>query len=172
MVGQILREHIFNPDKKRAIVLTSATIDVSNSFDNFKRLLGLDKVETDDTILESPFDIGNQAKLYTYQQDITDHDSVIRQYVVDGQAMVLFTSYESLEETSANLHAWMEQEGSNVFLQRKGEDFHDVVEKFKAAAKGVLFATSSGWQGIDIKGDALKTVIITKNRFHRSSKLF
>jgi ATP-dependent DNA helicase DinG len=161
--GQTLREHVFRP--KRAVVLTSATIDVDPSFVNFKLLVGLDEVDTKDIALKSPYDIEKQAEVLTLHQNVEDHGSVIRKYILDGQAIVLFTSYESLEETYKGLHAWMEQEGINAFIQRKEKRFLDVVEDFKADSKGVLFATSSGWQGIDIKGDALKTVIITKIPF-------
>jgi ATP-dependent DNA helicase DinG len=82
-----------------------------------------------------------------------------------GNAFVLFTSYGMLKSCYDALKDTLTNKGYHIL--RQGEDSRNVlVRKFKEKNRSVLFGTDSFWEGIDIVGDALRCVIITKLPFH------
>jgi ATP-dependent DNA helicase DinG len=92
---------------------------------------------------------------------------MIRRYVerTDGHAFVLFTSYEMLRQTAAELTPWLAERNLGLYAQSDGLPRTQMVERFKANPRAVLLGTDSFWQGVDVPGDALQTVIITKLPF-------
>ena len=92
---------------------------------------------------------------------------MIERYVErsDGRAFVLFTSYEMLRETASRLTAWLAQRDYALYSQADGTPRSTMLERFKENPRGVLLGTDSFWQGVDVPGDALQTVIITKLPF-------
>jgi ATP-dependent DNA helicase DinG len=83
----------------------------------------------------------------------------------DGHAFVLFTSYESLRSAAAALEPWLAEQGLALYAQSDGVPRSQMVERFKANPRAVLLGTDSFWQGVDVPGDALRTVIITRLPF-------
>ncbi|TWT38550.1 ATP-dependent DNA helicase [Blastopirellula retiformator] len=173
-VGPALRSELFQAVD--SVIMTSATLAVGggNSFDFFKSRVGLTKSET--FSLGSPFDYSEQAKLILVNEmpdpsDRKNYDKavveMIRRYVArtQGRAFVLFTSYEMLRWAASSLTRWLSQEGIELFSQSDGMPRSVMVEKFKQSEKAVLFGTDSFWQGVDVPGDALQNVIITKLPF-------
>ena len=174
-VGPILREDLFG--KVSSVILTSATLAVGRaaSFDFLQDRLGLSKAVG--KRLGSPFDFRRQAKLIlleglpdpSTQRDQFDRrvPKLVQRYVErsQGRAFVLFTSYQLLNAVAGELKAWLMTHGYQLFCQ--GEDLArtQMVEEFKKAERGVLFGTESFWQGVDVPGDALSNVIITKLPF-------
>lgn len=182
-VGATLREHLFQ--QVPSVIMTSATLCVhpsgkrdpadAHAFDHFKSRIGLTQVDTLE--LGSPFDYRKQAQIIlldgmpdpsdepiAYQHRIVD---MIRRYVArtDGHAFVLFTSYELLRETAARLTPWLAEQDLALYSQADGTPRTTMIERFKENPRGVLFGTDSFWQGVDVPGDALQTVIITKLPF-------
>ncbi|HVW36976.1 MAG TPA: helicase C-terminal domain-containing protein, partial [Pirellulales bacterium] len=92
---------------------------------------------------------------------------LIRRYVAqtDGHAFVLFTSYEMLRQAAAELTPWLAKRNLAIYSQRDGLPRSQMVERFKANPRAVLLGTDSFWQGVDVPGDALQMVIITKLPF-------
>src|SRR5205807_3280970 len=82
-----------------------------------------------------------------------------------GRAFVLFTSYQMMKRAANQLGPWFEQEGLPLLCQGEGLPRNLMLERFRAAGNAVLFGVDSFWQGVDVPGEALSNVIITKLPF-------
>lgn len=174
-VGPVLRKELF--ETTRSVILTSATLAVGRraSFDFFKSRIGL--TQCDSLQLGSPFDYRRQAKLILVRdmpdpgQDKDGFEkrciAMIRRYVArtDGRAFVLFTSYDMLRRAASQLTPWLAANNLALYSQADGLPRHQMLERFKANPRAVLLGTDSFWQGVDVPGDALQNVIITKLPF-------
>jgi len=92
---------------------------------------------------------------------------MIRRYVArtDGRAFVLFTSYDMMKRVAAQLTPWLAERNLGLYCQADGLPRTAMIEKFRANPRSVLLGTDSFWQGVDVPGDALQNVIITKLPF-------
>lgn len=173
-VGPVLRDELFN--KLDTVVLTSATLAIgAENFDFFKSRIGLTK--TNELKLGSPFDYRDQARLII-QNRIPDpsqspnefEEAVcerIRRYVsqTNGRAFVLFTSYRMLKNCAARLSTWFAEQNMSLYCQGDGLPRTQMLDKFRKDDAAVLFGADSFWQGVDVPGDALQNVIITRLPF-------
>ena len=174
-VGPVLREQLFQ--RIPTVILTSATLAVgkNDSFDFFRQRLGL--VKTNTLRLGSPFDYSEQAELITlrgmpdpakqgaaYQQACVE---LVQRFVRedDGHAFVLFTSYEMMRRVASAISPWLRANNLNLLSQADGTPRTQMLELFKKDSRTVLLGTDSFWQGVDVPGDALQLVIITKLPF-------
>ena len=176
--GKILYEKVFAP--KKAIILTSATLAIAGSFDYFKERTGLNLYteEIHQLQIASPFNYSKQAKLFL-TSDIPNQNEVPEQFyhtelaniidklvnVSQGKTLVLFTSHYSLKQTYLRLKPVFEEMeilllGHNIDGARSA-----LIEEFIRNKKAVLFGTASFWEGIDIPGESLSSVIIVKLPF-------
>ena len=159
-----------NEHAARSWVFTSATLTQADDFSLFKEELGLEKAK--DLVLPSPFHYGQQAILHIprHLPDPRDREYVDRWQrqvlpLVEANAggtFVLFTSYAALNKVK---DLWKEKlDNKTVFAQG---DLHknELIEQFRDAGDAVLLATSSFWEGVDVKGTALSLVIIDKLPF-------
>ncbi|HUY89787.1 MAG TPA: helicase C-terminal domain-containing protein [Pirellulales bacterium] len=174
-VGPVLREQLF--ERVPSVIMTSATLAVGakGSFDFFRSRIGLTQAET--LAVGSPFNYREQARLVLVEgmPDPTankrDYErkaiEMIRRYVAqtDGHAFVLFTSYEMLRQAAAELTPWLAERNLALYAQSDGLPRSQMLERFKADPRAVLLGTDSFWQGVDVPGDALQMVIITKLPF-------
>ncbi len=174
-VGPALREQLF--DKISTVVMTSATLTVgqSGSFDFFKSRIGLTQAAC--RRWGSPFDYPRQAELVLVDgmpdpaSDMALYEraaiKMIRRYVArsDGHAFVLFTSYDMMNHAAAELTPWLAERDLGLYCQAGGLPRSQMLERFRANPRAVLLGTDSFWQGVDVPGDALQTVIITKLPF-------
>ena len=173
-VGPELREQLFN--KVDTCILTSATIATgTDSFEFFQRQTGLTQTRTRQ--LGSPFDYRRQARVVVVDNmadpalDRDTHErqsfDAIRRYVAqtDGHAFVLCTSYQFLHRAVRDLTPWMAEQDLAIYNQGDGTDRSQLLQQFKDNPRGVLFGTDSFWQGVDVQGDALQNVIITRLPF-------
>ncbi len=174
-VGPVLRNELFA--RVDSVIMTSATLSVGKKqdFDFFKSRIGLPQSDT--LALGSPFDFQRQAELILvrgmsdpslnkdgFQRDVVE---MLRRYIArsDGHAFALFTSYEMLTRAATQLTPWLAQHDLALYSQADGVPRSRMVEQFKENPRGVLFGTDSFWQGVDVPGDALRTVIITRLPF-------
>lgn len=173
-VGPMLRDELFNQVK--TAILTSATLAVGGeNFDFVKNRLGMTKSR--EMILGSPFDYQSQVKLILPEgmpdpaESSRDYESLvcekIKHYVsqTKGSAFVLFTSYKMLKGCASRLSSWFTKENLSLYSQGDGLPRSLMLEKFRNDSHGVLFGTDSFWQGVDVPGDALRNVIITRLPF-------
>ncbi|MDG2207785.1 MAG: helicase C-terminal domain-containing protein [Pirellulales bacterium] len=174
-VGPALRSELF--ERVPSVVLTSATLAVgqSHSFDFFTSRTGIAKAES--LRLGSPFNYARQAQLILVEgmpDPSTERDAfeeqmipVIARYVdrTDGHAFVLFTNYSSMRRTAEALAHWFRERDLNLLCQADGMPRTQMLERFRAEPRSVLFGTDSFWQGVDVPGEALVNVIVTKLPF-------
>ena len=173
-VGPEIREHLLN--KTDSVIMASATIATGgSSFDFFRNRVGM--TQGDVLKLGSPFDYKTQAKLIlvtnmanpSENRDLHERQCVdaIKEYVkrTDGHAFVLFTSYDLLRRTERDLTPWLSENDYGIFSQASGTPRGQLLDQFKSTPRSVLFGTDSFWQGVDVQGDALQNVIITKLPF-------
>ena len=157
--------------------MTSATLSVANSFDFLFDRIGLEKLVGKKLIpiaLDSPFDFEKQAALYT-PQDLPQPDSpkyiqecsdVIGEILnaTKGHAFILFTSFYALNITFNNLKDQLIKAGITPLKQGQSSR-SELLERFRKDTSSVLFATDSFWEGVDVAGDSLQCVILTKLPF-------
>jgi ATP-dependent DNA helicase DinG len=126
--------------------------------------------------LGSPFDYARQARLVLVDRlpDPTDRAGfdaavveMIRRHVArsEGRAMVLFTSHQALKAASEQLAGWCVRRNYRLVSQADGLPRSRMLEAFREGPNSVLLGTDGFWQGIDLPGDQLVTVIITRLPF-------
>jgi ATP-dependent DNA helicase DinG len=174
-VAELLRERLF--EKFETVVMTSATLTTENRFDYIKSRLGLDKTPPArllEKVLPSPFDYSRQAVL-AIPVDIPspDHPKFSAELsrlimeslsISQGRALVLFTSYALLRTVYQELGPKLQSAGIRALMQGEGPR-HKLTQIFKEDMSSVLFATDSFWEGVDVAGEALENVILTKLPF-------
>jgi ATP-dependent DNA helicase DinG len=152
-----------------AWIFTSATLAVGASFDHFASRLDLEEART--LQLESPFDYEHNALLYLPEAMPDPADRRYTQAVVacaravlaasQGRAFLLFTSHTALQEAAALLEGTVEY----PLLVQGSAPRADLLARFRRLGNAILLGTSSFWEGVDVRGDALSCVIIDKLPF-------
>jgi ATP-dependent DNA helicase DinG len=174
-VGSALKRDLY--DGGATVVLTSATLSTggASGFAHFRQRLGLEGGTT--LQLGSPFNYREQAELHLHRRmpDPAALSSAfeeactakIDEYVKKsgGQALVLFTSYQAMQRTATRLGASLPAAGLTLLCQGGGLPRSQLLERFRTSERAVLFGVDSFWQGVDVPGEALSTVIITRLPF-------
>lgn len=153
-------------------VFTSATLAVDGQFNHFTQRLGLKSATT--LLLSSPFDFSRQAMLYTPRYMPAPSDPAMAEFFVNitlplveanyGGTFLLFTSYRMLNQVAEKLQQAAELDGRPVLIQGSTTK-RLLLERFVEAGNAVLLGTSSFWEGVDVRGDALRLVVIDKLPF-------
>lgn len=168
-VSQLLQEKLF--DRVDTCILTSATLSTNGSFNFIRDRLGLAPGKTNSLEAPSSFDYENQAVLYLPKAMPDPRSPEFTQMaaaeivrilqVTNGRAFVLCTSISSM---AALFELVSSRVGFPCLLQGSMSKT-GLIDKFRATPHAVLFATSSFWQGVDVRGDQLSCVIIDKLPF-------
>ena len=123
----------------------------------------------------TPFDYERQMKLFAVKKmpdprdqgyaDALEH--WIKHFIklTHGKAFVLFTSYKLMQEVAERMRRFFDQLEIELFVQGTGMPRSTMLENFKENINSVLFGTDSFWQGVDVPGEALSNVIITRLPF-------
>lgn len=159
-----------NEHAARSWVFTSATLTQADDFGLFQEELGLSKAQS--LVLPSPFDYGTQAILHIPRNLPDPRDrSYIQSWQQEilplvennpGGTFVLFTSYAALNRVK---EYWEEKLDAKQVFAQGDLPKNELIERFREAKNAVLLATSSFWEGVDVKGMALSCVIIDKLPF-------
>jgi ATP-dependent DNA helicase DinG len=186
-VGPLLRQHLFNrlnsDGKPMGVVLTSATLSTADAavkqagkadpFSHLRRRLCADDAQT--LLLGSPFDYEKQAQLIVEPElpEPNDPSFVARlcprilEHIddSDGGAFVLFTSFDLLRKAADWLRPFLQARQMPMLVHGEGEQRSALLERFRADKRSVLLGADSFWQGVDVRGEALRLVIITRLPF-------
>ena len=154
---------------KMSWVFTSATLAVNGKFDYFTKRLGIDDADT--LLLESPFDFAKQAKLclprYLPEANDPNRHQMLTEIaeqcvkVNRGGTFLLFTSHRMLQQMAAILRDRLDRD---ILVQGESGK-SELLETFTKKGNAVLLGTSSFWEGVDVRGEALRCVIIDKLPF-------
>jgi len=170
-VGTLLQEGLYL--QKEAIVLTSATLSTEQNTTFLRERLDLP--EADELLLDSPFDY-RRAALLLLPEDMPDprdpqYNRALARTLVQtcqasqGRTLVLFTSHSALRQAHSAIRRPLEREDIAVLGQGIDGSRHNLLDKFRRNPRSVLLGTSSFWEGIDVVGDALSVLVITKLPF-------
>jgi ATP-dependent DNA helicase DinG len=173
--GRALAEWVY--PNLRAVAMTSATLTVNRRFDYFMERTGLSLLAKDMVLteaLESPFDYQRQAVLCVPEDLPLPNESnfgvesaaLIEQTVqiTRGGAFVLFTAFGALNDAYNRTEGALRASGLTP-LKQGAMPRHQLLEKFRSIPGAVLFGTDSFWEGVDVAGDALRCVIVTRLPF-------
>ena len=172
-VAPILRDALFG--QIQSVVLTSATLAVGGHLEYCRNRLGAGD-ECELLCLGSPFDHARQMRLHvaTNAPDPKDKEAyaeavakgVLRWSLkTHGRAFALFTSDELLKRTAQALRGQLEAAGLTLLAQGEGMGRRTLLETFRKNEGFVLFGLDSFWMGVDVRGDALSNVILTRLPF-------
>ena len=145
----------------------------SDPFVHIRKRLGAEAAEG--LLLGSPFDFANQVELYVegglpepnqprYAEVLPDR---ILEHLErsDGGAFVLFTSYVLLNEMARVLRVPLSSRGMPMLVQGAGVQRSQLLDQFRGNRRSVLLGADSFWQGVDVQGEGLRNVIITRLPF-------
>lgn len=143
------------------------------AFAHFCGRVGCDEPRT--LLLGSPFDFENQAELIVCpslpepneQAFIAQATQALLRHLdaSDGGAFVLFTSYRQLREFADRLRSPLEQRSMPLLIQGDGVQRSELLARFRHNHRSVLLGADSFWQGVDVRGEALRLVVITRLPF-------
>ncbi|GAA0426997.1 ATP-dependent DNA helicase [Cocleimonas flava] len=152
-----------------AWILTSATIAVGKSFDHFTQRIGMESPK--ELLLDSPFDYWHNSLLYAPPNIPEPQNAEFVPALVEaaipvikasgGRTFMLFTSYRALNEAAELLRGEIDY----PILVQGDSSQGDMIDNFRKLGNAVLLGTSSFWEGVDVRGEALSCVIIDKLPF-------
>jgi len=169
-VSGFLQETLFQ--QVPSVILTSATLSTNQSFDYIRRQLGLNEAE--ELILGSPFAYDKQAILCVPQEAKHPNHPRYAHYVsylilrtlalTQGGVLALFTSYSLMDEVAEAISPKLDEVGYTLYKQGDGPRL-GLIQDFQTDPRSLLFGTNSFWEGIDLPGEALRAVVITRLPF-------
>jgi len=171
-VADTLRRLLFAPGK--TCVMTSATLGVGDpNLQWFKGRVGAEEARC--MTIGSPFNYREQMVVKIFRDMPEPSDPryakalaiAIRMAVEvsQGRAFVLFTSYRAMRDAATQLEGFFRKKGWQLLVQGGGMTRHRMIEEFRKDINSVLFGTDSFWTGVDVPGEALSNVILTRLPF-------
>ena len=171
-VAAHLRALLFR--ENHCCIMTSATLSVgSEALDYFRNRVGAEEVEARQ--IGSPFDYQKQMRLFITKKMPDPRDpgyeaalaAQIEHFIgeTQGRAFVLFTSYKTMSAIASAVRERLDELEYKLLVQGEGMPRHAILAEFKRNDRHVLFGTESFWSGVDVPGDALGNVIITRLPF-------
>jgi ATP-dependent DNA helicase DinG len=178
--SSLIREHLLSSTK--SVVFTSATLSVGQDFGYFKHALGLDDPDAADRVktllVGSPFNFKKQVTLFLprsmphprreeerYVKEVIEYTRASLKHS-HGKAFVLFTSFKMLRQAAEAIRPDLDDLGITMLVQgEEGWDRTRLLKVFREDINSVLFGVNSFWEGVDVPGEALSNLIITKLPF-------
>lgn len=170
-VGAVLRELLF--DRLHSVIMTSATLSVGGGMEYFRKRVGATMAH--ELQVGSPFAYARQMRVYLPSgvpepnqagfPDALAEQILIHVRQTRGGTFVLFTSNAMLKEVLKRVEKDLLNEGYPLWVQGRGESRHQLLTSFKRDDRSVLFGLNSFWTGVDVPGNALRSVMITRLPF-------
>ena len=170
-VAELLEQRLFS--QKEAVVLTGATLTTEGRFDYLRHTLGLP--EANELLLGSPFDYAHST-LVLVPQDMpdpnqTDYMSALQQSLIEltrasrGRALALFTSHASLRAAHKGIKQPLEEEQILALAHHVDGSPRQLTQALRDQPNTIVLGTASFWEGVDIVGEALSLLVITRLPF-------
>jgi DNA polymerase-3 subunit epsilon/ATP-dependent DNA helicase DinG len=171
-VSGLLQDRLFK--KRKTTVLTSATLAVDGRCDYLASRLGIPDASS--LIVPSPFDYRSSVLLYLTDdmpepthvsyQDALERTLIDAIAATKGRALVLFTSHSLLSEVARAITDPLRDRGVVLLSQRRDGSPQQLTERLRREDNVAVFGTSSLWEGVDVAGDALSLLVITRLPFN------
>ncbi|HLB34681.1 MAG TPA: helicase C-terminal domain-containing protein [Chthoniobacterales bacterium] len=160
--------------KNTSAILTSATLSTgSPQLDYFRSRIGAMKIPA--LQLGSPFNYEEQMKLHLVRKmpdpRHADYESSLEHWIAHfteqskARTFVLFTSYRTMQALAQKMQSFFDKKGWTLLVQGEELSRARMLEEFRSGKPCVLFGTDSFWTGVDIPGEALSNVMITRLPF-------
>lgn len=171
-IGHLVEQFLWN--EKESVIMTSATMTTAGEFDYIRQRLNAHDAE--ELMLGSPFDYETSTLLYLvndipepaerqpYQRAL-ERGLLQLTKATEGRTLGLFTSFAQLRTTAQAISSPLASSDIQLFVQGEGSSRHTLLETFRTTDKAVLLGTRSFWEGVDVPGEALSVLVITKLPF-------
>lgn len=170
-VSDLLNQKVYA--NLRSVIMTSATMTIDGSFEYIATHIGMEGSKVLD--LGSPFDHEKSTLIYM-PEDMPEpnapayngalYDALYETIVAtQGRALVLFTSHRALRDARNVLREPLEEHNIVVLGQGVDGNSRSLIDRLRNDPGTVVFGTSTFWEGVDVVGDALSALIITKFPF-------
>jgi ATP-dependent DNA helicase DinG len=173
-VAPYLREHLLR--RQTSVLFTSATLAMGGQIEPFQQRVGAEDARA--TVVASPFDYEHHLRVYVAADmplpSPTDARLAVDALVdylefctlrVKGGSLVLFTSHQDMRRCADALEFIYARHRRPFFLQGEGGSRTELTRRMRSAGNAILFGTDSFWAGVDVPGEALSQVIITRLPF-------
>ncbi len=173
-VAPELRRHLFGCGV--SVVCTSATLAMGGSIEPFAKRIGADSARSE--IVHSPFDFEKNMRVYVAAdiplpspQEAKLSLDALTDYIrfctlrVAGGTLVLFTSYNDMRVIAATLEPEFRAAGRPFLMQGADLSRTELADQMRSLGNAILFGTDSFWTGVDVPGDSLAQVIVTRLPF-------
>jgi ATP-dependent DNA helicase DinG len=161
---------------RNACILTSATLGTSEGSDDlsyFRKRVGAESVRS--IQIGSPFDYEQQMRIFLVKSmpdpGTDKFEAALEKWIAhfiqksSGRAFVLFTSYRLMRSLADKMEKFFKDEGYQLLVQGNKMPRHQLIQEFRSDISSVLFGTDSFWTGVDVPGEALSNVIVTRLPF-------
>ena len=171
-IADRLRDTMFA--RGRTSILTSATLGAGDEkLEYFRNRVGAERSRA--VKIGSPFDYEKQMEVYVmksmpdpgtdkYEESLVHWIGRVLKYT-EGKAFVLFTSYRVMRNVAEAMEDYFEEQGWKLLVQGDGTPRHQMIDIFRNDVHSVLFGTDSFWAGVDVPGESLSNVIVTRLPF-------
>ena len=171
-VADRLRPLLFSG--KKSVVMTSATLAVGDpELGYFRKRVGAEGARA--LCIGSPFDYSKQMKIRIQkvmpEPNSPGYADALAKSIMaavtgsDGRAFMLFTSYRTMRDAAQKCEKYFKGKGWRLLMQGEGMPRHRMLEEFREDLDSVLFGTDSFWTGVDVPGEALSNVVVTRLPF-------
>lgn len=157
----------------KSAVLTSATLTIGGNYDYIKRRLGIETAQ--EFIYGSSFDYKKQMLIYIVDDAPNPYDPSYKKFLTkqfislskatSGRLLGLFTSHQAVKEVYSGTNKELNKANIKLLAQKITGGRHNMIKKFQNTHASILLGTYSFWEGIDIPGESLSSVVIVKLPF-------
>jgi ATP-dependent DNA helicase DinG len=170
-IGPLIQKYLWH--EKEAVILTSATLTAAGDFNYVRNTLLAE--EADELTLGSPFDYESSTLLFI-PKDIPEpnapgYEQAVNRAIAQtaiasgGRMLALFTSYAQLKRAAQAIGPHLRDQDIQIYEQGDGASPQALLESFKNSDRAVLLGTRSFWEGVDVPGESLQVVVLTKIPF-------
>ncbi len=173
-VAPYLREHLLR--RRTSVIFTSATLAMGGQLEPFQQRVGAEDARA--VMVASPFDYERHLRVYVAADmplpspaDARLAIDVLIDYLefctlrVKGGSLVLFTSHHDMRQCADVLETAYARHRRPFYLQGVDASRTELARRMRAAGNAILFGTDSFWSGVDVPGEALSQVVITRLPF-------
>jgi ATP-dependent DNA helicase DinG len=173
-VAPFIRDELLR--RETSVVFTSATLAMGGRIEPFQARIGAQTVKT--AVEHSPFDFERNMRVFVAvdiplpsPKEARLALDVLIDYIdfctrrTKGGSLVLFTSYFDMKQVAEAMEPIYDGARRPFFMQGRDYSRTELARRLREAGNGVLFGTDSFWTGIDVPGDALSQVIVTRLPF-------
>ncbi len=176
-VSKILRRVLF--ESSSPVIMTSATMAIDGDLSSFAYRVGAETAET--CVVDSPFNYRDNMRAFyavdtpAYERGVSADNSELCAcieklcFLVKGGTLILFTSYSELNKTAQYLKKSEILSGRKILVQGEDASRSEILRELARSGNAIALGTDSFWTGVDVPGEALSQVIITKLPFENYS---